>query len=715
MKTPLQSASNWLILVCLAAIAFGATVCLRMLEFPAWNHPWLMVNGEFLMGTHDAYAWLAGAKGAGIMAGKPLSNIAAFLSHVSGLSLGNVGFFTPPVAGALVAVVLVLWAWLLGGMEFALLVGVIGSMAPGYYFRSRLGYFDTDMGTLLLPLLVAWLAAFWLRPLVYEDWRLAWRSLAGKDSQEPVEPGPGSDVPVRLWVMVLAGLVARFALVWHDRAALFNGFVFVALAGLGLLCAKRGFRSLALLGASVFGLAAFFPWSVGVCVLAAVLVQRFVPIQLPSWSTRSLWPVAVACAAVFFMADVFGGALHDLLRLVGQYAKPVAEQASASSGHVYPAVVQSIIEAANLSIYDIMKRLHPWVWVALVGFSGFAAVLVFRPLAVFLIPFGVICLASFKLGTRMSMFGGPVFALGLALPALWLIRPLANKVRWGSAAVWTAGVAATVCLAAPLASMVASMPATPVLSKEHAAALTQLSSIAPKESMAWTWWDYGYAANYYAECNSFADGARHDGRYVFTLGSAFSVALPRYSNQIIKYSAMHGYKPWTVWDSQTKPQFMEILYELAAVDLDMHAQEPQYLVVSAELVKLMPWVTFFGTWDFEEHSGVHGQVMVLDDSVAFNPELGLIRKRNQELPLKTLDIFDAKGRKSAVFEHESALHGIFFQHQSFFMLMDSLVYGSMAVQLLIADPDSEGFRKRFSPYFKLVYDDFPHARIYQVL
>ena len=151
-----------LLVVCL--VAFSVTVAVHCLEFPNWNVDANKVDGEFIMGTHDAYHWLSGAVGVGYARDLPLSRFLAFASDLTGISVGLIGFWAPVIASGLAAVATVLWAWTLGFYEAGLVAGILAALSPGFYFRNRLGYCDTDMVTLLFPLLQAWFLAHWLKP-----------------------------------------------------------------------------------------------------------------------------------------------------------------------------------------------------------------------------------------------------------------------------------------------------------------------------------------------------------------------------------------------------------------------------------------------------------------------------------------------------------------------------------------------------------------------
>ena len=77
------------------AVVAAVAVAVRCVELGMWDDPRYMVFGEHLMASHDAYAWLAGAKGVSRYATQPLSRFVAFLHGAFGFSLGDLGFWLP--------------------------------------------------------------------------------------------------------------------------------------------------------------------------------------------------------------------------------------------------------------------------------------------------------------------------------------------------------------------------------------------------------------------------------------------------------------------------------------------------------------------------------------------------------------------------------------------------------------------------------------------
>ncbi|MDD3313859.1 STT3 domain-containing protein, partial [Pseudodesulfovibrio sp.] len=230
--------------ICLwSAVSYIAVAALRLSFAGRWDHPELWVGSERILSTHDAYFWLAKAKGLGELSGYLLARLAAGLHGWFGVSYGDIGFWMPALMGALVGVVCCLWGWLIGGRHAGIFAGLAGALTPGFFYRSRLGYFDTDMFTLLMPLVVTWLLAFWLRFHL----RSAWFGRGGT---------PEAAVP-SLWMAFCFGVAMRIAIQWHDDILNVTIMYLLFAAGVLLVGGARGRRANGFLGLCAMLLLAF--------------------------------------------------------------------------------------------------------------------------------------------------------------------------------------------------------------------------------------------------------------------------------------------------------------------------------------------------------------------------------------------------------------------------------------------------------------------------
>ncbi len=183
-------------------LTFGLTTAARLLELPYWDNPAYRLGDEYLLATHDAYHWIAGAEGFEFGVGHPMSELARLLAETLGTTPALVGFWLPPLMGGILAVGVFLWGWGLGYPYAGLCAGVLSSLAPAFCARTLLGFYDTDLVVLLFSVLLGLIPALWLTPWLTSPPELIWGLFRRKSkpndqnaTQEPADTVPVASLP----------------------------------------------------------------------------------------------------------------------------------------------------------------------------------------------------------------------------------------------------------------------------------------------------------------------------------------------------------------------------------------------------------------------------------------------------------------------------------------------------------------------------------------
>lgn len=739
-----DAARDWKRLVVLALIVFGVTFSIRILNYGQWDYDSLRIDGDPIMGTHDAYHWLAGAKGfkrhTGGGYGTPMAETASLLSKVTGLSLSKVGFWAPVFFGSLVAVVTLLWAWLLGGLEAGVAAGILAGLVPAFFFRTRFGYYDTDIITLLFPLTTAWLMALglksFLRPTLAHVFKFTPsfakpRSSGGakKKKKDRLENETAASIfsetdeqdfqPLHFLPFFLAGVGAYYFKFWHSYMIIFSTILFAISLLLILLWAKPGKRAELMWGVVLF-VSALFWGTKGMVLGTGIIIASYFPrartILYKYWWIPAI--LAVLVTAQWFSHTPWFSALAEAY---SEYVKPTVQTTSVAAPKAgvkdpiqYPAIVQSIIEGQNVPLTLVLQKLHPWYPFAILGFIGFVLVSFFRPWALLLAPLTFISLTAVIVGSRTIMFGGPGVFLGLALPLGWLIAAFWKKrfpvrnVQFAFFALF-AGI-----LVIPLAMQYYRMAPTPVITNDHAKALKALSyKTSEKDAMVWTWWDWGYATQFYAQRRTFADGGLHSGEYVFPLGLILTSNSPLQASQIMKYLAFSDYDPGNAWADKSATDVQKFLISMGYTDYDIKVDDTQYILVTAENLRLASWISYFGTWDLVQKKGVHAKIHgIYGKEIELDTTNGVVLTVGDEkwdFEVRTLVVMGSE-KKVFDFPQNTGPRVVVFpqDHRAFFM--EEILYKSMMCRLLVDDPDDPEIDK----YFRLVYEGYPNVRVYEV-
>ncbi|MDK2873751.1 MAG: undecaprenyl-diphosphooligosaccharide---protein glycotransferase [Desulfomicrobiaceae bacterium] len=670
------------------SLAIG--VVIRVTEFPLWMTPHLWVGDEPLMVTHDAYAWLAGAKGIGGYVDTWMARGLAALHALTGAPLGVIGFWLPVVVTPLTCVPVCWLAFRLGVPEAGALAGVMAGTSLGFLVRTRIGFCDTDILSLFFPTVVAALCAVWLQGALGERWGGRLRELR----HEMVWPV----------VVGVAGMLSRG---FYPQSGTIILAVLGAAALLVAVCGRRELWPQAFLALlAMFCLIYLSPWGVVPAALAVAAMAQTGPRR-----PQLLWAAVVAAVVAAYFSD-FAAVLHDYALRALMFTKNSSVDSASSDTLKLPAVAQSIREAQNLDWLGMMERVAGRPWLFVVSSVGFVAALWRWPVLFVFAPFWGLGMASVWLGNRFAMYGGVPAGIGLAFGVAWGVRRLTSRQgrRWIAQLVLS-------CFALwPAADLMRQVVPIPVIPKIFAETYLRLQQVTPPNARLWQWWDYGYAAQYFAERMSFGDGGLHDGPWLFPLARVHMTNSPREAAQIMKFvtqSQLAATNGSYVTDPvigfrRLGPQgTREFLHRLAREDLSWGPLPEQYLVVTWENMRIAGWISFFGHWDVETGLSDPAILQAMVGKTDIDTKAGLLMNSGRTFALERLFFVGPPPRQLA-WNAGSGLNAIVNEAANSIHIADNRAFGSMMVQLLIGDPAAA------APYLELVEDRYPWVRVYRV-
>ena len=692
--------ADWKIFVLFATISFAIAFGLRAMELPKWDNPAFMVDGEYIMGTHDAYYWLAGAKGVGSAVGNPMSSLIRVLGEMTGAQYGNIAFWLPAVFAGFTAVAAFAWGMLVGGPWVGLVAGVYATAAPSFYFRTRLTYYDTDVVTLLFPLLISVLIARWVSFGIRRSW---FKSVADNGTFQPT-----------LWdylLAVFAGCFVSYGKTWHGDVLAFGFLVLFISTSLSLFCAEKHNRAVLLRGVLLYALAGF-GGLVG-CVVALLLIAGFKSSLIMQ---RKIFDNIFLYLSLLFIVILGSGAGQDVMATViakfGAYLKPVGRTGVLGTGPSYPGIAQSVIEAQNISFKGLFSLLTGSDLLGWMGLCGFVVVLIFRPASMLLAPFVLLIFASVYMGGRFAMFGG----IGLGVGLMFTIQQILIKIGLECKKQFVLNAIASVLLVVVLigtySRMYTGVAVTPILTQAHAKALIETGKNIPKDSTIWTWWDWGYASMYFTGVHSFANGGHHAGPVLYPLALAYASPSFLQANQMIKFSAANSNYPATVLSEMSAREAQGFINSFMTHKYEIKPSPRQYIVASWENIRLAYWIMFYGSWNLQTGMSVHPQLATIADPFELDFSTGVCTIRGQApFQLRSYDFFEKGQRLSQVVSGAIGPHLLFNKVANSGFIVGDSIYSSMLLRLLVDDPNGP----EISKYFRLVYEGYPSVRVYEVL
>jgi len=449
-------------------------------------------NGQFMINTNDGYFFAEGARdlltGAGTNPdakeyfdkfhqsndSSPVtsaaSQLTAFFAYILPFSFESILLYMPVFLSSLLVIPIILIAKVLKNLEMGLIAALLASVAWSYYNRTMVGYYDTDMLNIVLPMFLLW-SIIWaiqtkqsiylllaaLDILVYRWWYPQSYSLE----------------------FSFFGLILLYTLVF-DRKNLFN-YKLLAIMMFAMMGLDGYIRFFLILGSFyIFTQEKFNKYIfyiLGVSIVAFFITGGFLPI----WSQLK---------GYVFTSSITAG--DEGLKL-----------------HFF-SVMQTVREAGKIPFETFANRIsgHPITFV--ISLAGYAYLSYKHRIMLLALPMvGLGFLASVG-GLRFTIYAVPVLALGIA----FLITEVANSLPTPKLK-YLSMFAFTLAILYPNYKHIDAYKVPTVFDTTEVQILDKLKSIADREDYVIGWWDYGYPLRYYADVKTLADGGKHSGSVNF--------------------------------------------------------------------------------------------------------------------------------------------------------------------------------------------------------
>ena len=683
-------------------LAFSFCSALRFIEVPARQLSIRQLDGIPLMQNPDSYAWLAGAKKINQFSDSPLSEILRIIHTITGLDIGLIGFYLPLLMAPLVVIPVGLLAIRWRMPEALLVSGVMTGASFGFLLRTQTGWFDTDVFTLFFPVCFAVCLIIWLEPLI----RI---------------PGDHNEAVDRRKVYtgaLLLGILLRIYFTLYPSGEVIGLSLLVCAAFTGLVFARKGLRYDIAVSTGIILIAGDGAIHGLVIVSGIALLAIFKPDYFTN--RKGMLAIGAVLALSFFLSFD----LHNKISSIWFHLSRYGKISSHSGILMLPSTIETVAEAKATSMKNVV-RLLACNWILLTaGIAGFLYCIWRRPSAFVFAPLLIVGLFSIKLGWRFTMYGGVVLGIGLGFGIVTMLRSFGLKtyIRWIVQMLLLFFVLWSI-----RSTIVTEKPAL-FLTKEYAQTFKELRTMSPPDAQIWIWWDWGYAAQFFTERMTFADGSRNTGEYTVPLAHVHFTPSPLHAYQLIAFTASQQKALGLIQERHNalvplyRNPFTKLLNKKdpkSAQDFmqGLKTQPPssrqgfpgQYMIVSWDNLKIAREISIFGTWDFASGDSTPGQIIRTKGKIKFDMQKGTLYEDEKSFKVSAADLLSEHGRKHYAWPENKK--GIFVIRNAIIdsmYLMDESVYNSLMVQMLIREPET------FEPYFKLVIDRFPFIRVYRL-
>ncbi|EDZ62411.1 oligosaccharyl transferase [Sulfurimonas gotlandica GD1] len=677
-------------------IAFAFSVAMRMIwvyQFSGVEQ--FMFNGQFMINTNDGYYWAEGARD--ILSGvsqendlspilTPASQLTAFFASILPFSFETIIFYMPAIFGSLIVVPIILIAKSIKNLELGLIAALLASIAWSYYNRTMIGYYDTDMLNIVLPMF------------------LLWSIILGVKTNE------------EKYLLIAPSIILLYT--WWYPASYSLEFAFFCLVMFyTLVWDRRKLYNFKLLSMIVF---AILPVAVYIKVIFGVI--SFIIFKQDK-AQKYIYYIFVLSA--FFL--LFSGGFDTIL--------------AKFKGYVYEDTISSLNDGLNLHFYSVMQTVREAGQITFETFanriSGHTITLVLSVVGyiyltykhrIMLLGLPMIGLGFLALvgGLRFTVYAVPVLAFGIAflITQVSLMMPT-KRLKYLSI------VAFTMAILYPNYQHINSYRVPTVFNADEVKVLNTLKDIADREDYVVSWWDYGYPIRYYSDVKTLTDGAKHNGdvnflvSYMLNNSENISSKMARLD---VEYTESKKVKVSSNIEQMTKDYgFKDTNDFLLSLETDIKLPNKTrdiYFYLPYRMLNIFPTVNvfsninlmngekgkdpfFFISRNFKETK----ETIELGNGILFNKLDNSLSLNNQTVALRrVIQTFYDKNMKLQknikLSDFTASLNLIFMADYKTFLVVDEKTYNSLYIQLMVLeDYDKNLFEKVITN---------PHAKVYKL-
>ncbi|NOR58210.1 MAG: peptide transporter [Sulfurimonas sp.] len=681
-------------------IAFAFSVAMRMIWVYQFSEvEQFMFNGQFMINTNDGYYWAEGARDilSGVSQANDLSPITtaasqltAFFAYILPFSFETVIFYMPVVLSSLVVIPIILIAKVIDNLELGFIAALLASIAWSYYNRTMVGYYDTDMLNIVLPMFLLW--------------SIIWAVQTNEDKYLLIT---ALDILVYRWwypqsyalEFSFFGLILLYTLIW-DRKNLYN------------------YKLLAIMMFAMINIDGYirFPIVVGMFyIFKQEKIQKYI------------YYIFAISVVVFFATGGFDPIWAKLKAYV--FTDSISASKDGLNLHFY-SVMQTVREAGQIPFETFANRISGHSITLVLSVIGYIYLTYKHRIMLFGLPMIGLGFLALIGGLRFTIYAVPVLAFGVAFLITQIsLKMPTNKLKYLSI------VAFTLAILYPNYKHIDSYRVPTVFNSDEVKVLGELKNIADREDYVVAWWDYGYPIRYFADVKTLIDGGKHSGSVNFPVSfilnnsqdTASKMARldveyteskkPKISSNIEQMTIDYGFS-----DANDFLLSLETDIKLPKKTRDIYFYLPYRMLNIYKTVNVFSNLNlmngekrkapfFFNSSGFKESKDSIKLIDIQGNVIYFNKKDNTIGIGNQKVTLRrVVQTFYGKNMKLQknikVSDFTAQLSLIYMADYKTFLIVDEKTYNSLYIQLMVLEE-----------YDKTLYEKVitnPHAKVYKL-
>ena len=659
-------------------------------------------NNEFIINSPDGFYFAEGARD--ILAGghelndhspvdRAISILTAILYKIIPfISFETLIFYMPAFIAPLIVVPMILIGKELKNVLFGFYASIIALFSFGFYARTFVGYYDDDLLTLVLPILLVY-------TLMLHSRRDDFKSL------------------------LFVAVTAVFYDWWYTNAAIIISATAVCLAIYSFFFDKKNLAnykalSLLLIIASQISVAV----ELG---LSLLLILLFVGKK--ESSRHYIYGLLLASFVLF----AYYGGMDPLIAKWNYYIfKPIAQE-DASIGLKYFSSLKTVTESQYASFESIVKYTTGNVYFFWAGLIGVIVLMLRYRLFILLLPIFGLGILSIDGGLRFTGYGATAFAFGISylLVIFTQLLPLLPASIVAQIAVLFASVY-------PNINLIATTKVIPAMVKDEVALLANFGKRAGREDYVYSWWDYGYPVRYYANVKTHSDVGSQEGHLTFIESSVLTSTSQMYAANTLRDSTeLHEFRMQNKISStggtfgdimkynRYKPSYdpMQMQFYLGAFDYPVYPKTRDvYLMLPYRMLSIFSTIAMFSQRDLKTGKKVKQNLFYYSDQftedsntikmpeVIFDKMSGLVYIQNKPLKIASFIVVsesmnDRPQITNVPLYKDSSVALVYMKDYRTFLLCDAEMLSSNFIQMFVFNNYNRDIFERVeaNPYLKI--------------
>ncbi|RLA83037.1 MAG: peptide-binding protein [Epsilonproteobacteria bacterium] len=631
-------------------------------------------NDQLMINTNDGYFFASGVQKElfGLHSANPtvygiwdygLIFFSTVFVKVTPFSLETVLLYMPAVVSSIVVVPIILIARLYGLTLWGFFAALLGSIAWSYYNRTMIGYYDTDMFSVMAPMFILY---FLIKTIENENLNnvlLATLSIL----IYPFLYDAGLSIVYAMGIIYMVYMV-----VFHRKD-------------------EFTYQSIILISIALMGI----PWFIKL----AIIFGLYFIFKNRSFSTKELLITSVLIVIAFLITgNVFG-------LILGKIAVYTVTGTTNEGLHFFQ-VAQTVREAGKIPFETMANRIIGSQIGVIVAFVGYVLLVIKHRPFILALPLIGIGLFSLWGGLRFTIYAVPIAAMS----SVFLFYTIANFSK-KNIIKYSLIATLTIAMLYPNIVHIVGYKVPTVFNKAEVEILDKLKSISTPKDYTLTWWDYGYPIWYYSNTNTLIDGGKHN-QDNFIISQILNSNSPRqsanlsrlavetYVNSEYKIVANEIFKNKT--PQQIDPNIM--LDELRLDDYSLPAKTRDvFIYLPNRMLDIFPTVTLFSNLDLV--SGKKGKRAFYyksnrfqdsPDSINLGNNIKIIKaKRQIQIGMQSISI---NNFVTTVYDNNKILRKqvqklnlngninvIFMKNYNQFLILDNKMYNSLFIQMFVLE------------------------------